>query len=115
MIKWKSGKTNATQLTLTVKGGIDTYAKALLQIFNNAREFPNTFLNVDNNKGNDIFIVIKNSDSTDSVIEWLSTLGEITYREEVNVITVYPEYDYGGYQELFRDGDKETLFLVDVE
>ena len=38
------------------QAGVEGYAMALLKLFNNARDYPNTICKIKNNYGNDIFV-----------------------------------------------------------
>lgn len=89
------------------------YALNFLHIWNNAREYPNMFYKVYNNRGNDIFVIC-NPKNKEDVIEYLEYFGEIRSVEEAKLITIKAKLDEFGYETLF-ESDKETYFKVDID
>lgn len=86
-----------------------------LQMFNNAREYPNKILNLENNSGNSVFITCHTEDK-DDVKEWIEGFNNtsVSYEEEIDRFTVVAEYDKAGW-EVFWGSDNEVQFAVDIE
>ena len=114
MIKWNHEKQKAIQITVRLDGDIQKYALSFLHIWNNAREFPNSFYKVENISGsNDIFVTCKAED-VEEVKEYLEQFGEIRYTEEINWFVISAQYDSKGWNELFGD-DCESYFVVEMD
>ena len=89
-IKFEAELKEAIQFEVEVK---EEYAKHLLAIFNNAREYPKEFLDVKNNSKNSIFITCPNeNDSIESMKDFLEWHGKIL--EQRRVLICKPEYIY---------------------
>ena len=86
-------------VTVTLKGGIEEYAKSFLHIFNNVRESRELY-KVENNYNNDVTVYCK-PESKEALIEYLENFGEIKRTEMVLMyqLTEDLEYDYEKYYE----------------
>lgn len=114
MIKYFHEKEEAIQITVRLDGDIQKYAMSFLHIWNNAREYPETFYKVENiSASNDVFITC-NPDDVEEVKEYLEQFGEIRHTEEINRFVIFAEYDKKGFDELFGD-DCEVEFAVDID
>lgn len=113
MVKYYHEKQKAIVITVRLNGDVQQYAMSFLHIFNNAREFPNSFYKVENISGsNDIFVTCRPSD-VDDIKEYLEQFGEIRYTEEINWFVIHAEYNQAGWNELWGD-DCEIDFEVDI-
>ena len=114
MVKYYHEKQKAIVVTVRLDGNVQQYAMSFLHIFNNAREFPNSFYKVENISGsNDIFVTCRPSDEKE-VKEYLEQFGEIRYTEEINWFVIRAEYNQAGWNELWGD-DCEVDFEVDID
>ena len=114
MIRWYHEKQKAIQITVRLDGDVQRYAMSFLHIFNNAREFPNSFYKVENISGsNDVFVTCRPKDAED-VKEYLEQFGEIRYMEEINWFVVTAQYDGKGWDEIWGD-DCEVDFTVEID
>lgn len=85
-------------VTVDIKGGLETYSKALLAIFNNIRE-NECLWQVSNNSYNDEITVYGNEESLDAIQEWLSQWGDIVEVEKctglyINSIDLDNKYEF---------------------
>ena len=84
-------KENGVQIIATFKGTVEEYAMMWLNLTNNARENKDSFYNIKNNYGNDIF-VLTNEHDEDDVVDYLQRLGlEITDKYPCTVVIPYVE------------------------
>lgn len=95
----KQLKVNANEfdgygVTVTIEGGLDTYAKSFLHIFNNVRESRELFL-VENNYNNDVTVYC-DTESKEALIEYLENFGTIKRIENVLMYQLQDtvNYDY---------------------
>lgn len=85
-------------VTVTVEGGIDEYAKALLHIFNNVRESRELF-SVENYCNNDITVYC-DLDSKQALIDYLENFGTIKRCKKVLLYQLednLPDCDFDKY------------------
>lgn len=113
MVKYYHEKQKATQITVRLEGNTQEYALSLLHIINNAREYPNMFYKVENNRGNDVYITCRTEDAED-IREYLEQFGKIVLVEEINWIIIKAQYDKSGWEELFGD-DCDVEFAVEID
>ena len=98
-IKFEAELKEAIQFEVEVN---EEYEKHLLAIFNNAREYPEEFLDVKNNYRNSIFVTCPNtSSSTEAMKDFLEWHGEIL--EQRRVLVCRPEYIYTKQSEEYID------------
>ena len=83
MLKIKKDK--AYRVEVKLPSPIDEYAKNFLAIYNNVRE-DNRLLKMYNNRGNSVFVVVR-EDIKDDAVDWLEIFGEIVEVTEVKIIT----------------------------
>lgn len=114
MIKFNHTKEKATRITMRMDCTVEQYALNFLHIFNNAREYPNMFYNLENNSGNDIFVTCRSSDA-ETIKEYLEQFGTITDEEIINRVIISAQYDSLGWKELFDNWENETEFVVDID
>ena len=100
----KQIKVNANEfegygITVTIEGGLDTYAKSFLHIFNNVRESSELY-KVENNYNNDVTVYCK-PEVKKRLIEYLENFGEIKRTEMVLMyqLTEDLDWDYEKYYE----------------
>lgn len=99
ILKFEAELKEAIQFELEVT---EEYAKHLLVIFNNAREYPEEFLDVHNNYRNSIFVTCPNTNSSiKNMKEFLEWHGEIL--EQRRVLICKPEYIYTKQSEEYLD------------
>ena len=113
MVKYYHEKQKAIQITVRLDGDVQEYAMSFLHIWNNAREYPNMFYKLENNRGNDVFVTCRPSDA-EAIKEYLEQFGEIRYTEEINWFVVHAEYDRTGWTELFGE-DCDQDFTVEID
>ena len=86
-------------VTVTVKGGIDEYAKSFLHIYNNVRESRELF-KVENHYNNDVTVYCEEK-TKDVLVKYLKNFGEI---KEIEKVLMYqleePDYDYDKYEDV---------------
>lgn len=98
-IKFEAELKEAIQFELEVT---EEYAKHLLVIFNNAREYPEEFLDVHNNYRNSIFVTCQNTNSSiEAMKDFLEWHGKILAQRKVLVCR--PEYIYTKQSEEYLD------------
>ena len=114
MIRYYHEKEKAIQITVCIDGDVQRYATSFLHIWNNAREFPNSFYKVENISGsNNVFVTCRAKDA-EEIKEYLEQFGEIKHTEEINWFVIHAEYDRNGWNELWGD-DCEIDFAVEIE
>lgn len=90
-IKFEAELEEAIQFEVEIKETSMTYSEHLLVIINNAREYPNEFLDVHNNSRNSVFVTCPNNKSSvEAMRDFLEWHGEIL--EERRVLVCKPEY-----------------------
>lgn len=114
MIKYRYNKEKAIVFTVNLEGDVQKYALSFLHIWNNARDFCNTFYKVENLSGSNKVFVTCNPRDKESVEEYLSQFGEITYTEEINRFVINAEYDKNGWEEIWGE-DCDVDFAVEIE
>lgn len=117
MIKYEAKKTEGVQFTMELPKELNEYAKNFLAIFNNAREYPENLLKVENNYKGDVFVTVPKR-KVDICRDFLSQFGEIKYEEDVNIFEMTAVYDEKGRQEIWEErGDEaiEPVFVIDIE
>lgn len=98
-IKFEAELKEAIQFELEVT---EEYAKHLLVIFNNAREYPKKFLDVHNNYRNSIFVTCQNTNSSiEEMKDFLEWHGKILAQRKVLVCR--PKYIYTKQSEEYLD------------
>ena len=114
MVKWYHEKQKATQIIVCLDGNVQQYAMSFLHIFNNAREFPNSFYKVENIGGrNDVFVTCRPSDA-EEIKEYLEQFGEIRSTEEIDWFIIKAQYDSKGWDEIWGSGC-EVDFAVEID
>lgn len=83
MLKVKKDK--AYRVEVKLPAPVNEYAKNFLAIYNNVRE-DNRLLKMYNNRGNSVFVVVR-EDIKDDAVDWLEIFGEIVEVTEVKTIT----------------------------
>lgn len=111
MIKYSHEKQNAIRLSVELKGNVQEYAMSFLQIFNNAREYPNMIYRVENNPGNTVYVTC-NPEDVDAVRGFLSQFGEIENEEEIVKFVVNIETDTKGFEYIYGKPEDDP---IDVE
>lgn len=114
MVKYYHEKQKAVQITVRLSNDFGQYARSFLHIWNNAREFPNSFYKVENiSASNDVFVTCNPRDEKE-VKEYLEQFGEIRYTEEINWFVIHAEYNQAGWNELWGEGC-EVDFAVEID
>ena len=98
----KQRKLNVTEfegcgVTVTIKGGVEEYAKKFLAIFNNVRE-SRELLSVENSYDNDVTVYCE-PESKDELVKWLEQFGEVKSVEKMLMYQIddLPDYDLDKY------------------
>ena len=74
----------AIQFHVELPSLISAYADHFLQIVNNAREYPNAFYKVENNRRNTVYVTV-NEEYRETVKEFLEYHGTVTAEHKVYV------------------------------
>lgn len=85
MTKLKAVKGKAYRIEVKMPRDVTQYALNFLKIYNNARE-DSRILKLYNTRGNNIFVVVKES-AKDDAVDWLEWFGKIVEVTEVKTIT----------------------------
>lgn len=104
MIKFTKHKEETMKIQVAIEGDVQEYALSFLHIWNNAREYDNVFLKVENNSSNIVTVHFRTK-YLDSVREYLENFGHITNEEPVVSWFIDFETDMKGYDELYGSED----------
>lgn len=112
MAKFFTEKANGATICVDVRGGLEEYAKAFLQIWNNAREFPDTIAKVENCHDNRIFVTVY-EEAKQRALDWLEQFGEIKRIDACDIFTICAEYpDSKKFYNEEKDG--APVFIVEI-
>lgn len=117
MINYYHKKTEGVRITLKLPKNLDEYARNFLAIFNNAREYPERLLKVENSYDERVFVTVPKR-RVDGCKEFLLQFGEIVEEYPVNVFTIKADYDNKGLDVLWEqrgDEDIEPEFIINIE
>ena len=108
-------KKNVRRLTVKMPSKVDDYALVFLQMFNNAREYSETIMQIENNSGNEVFITCP-TDSVESVRGWVDAFRdtEVVDIEEVDrfIFNIHPNKEE--FVNLFGY-DNESQYVLELE
>lgn len=94
MIKAKYKKIQARRLIIEMPKDINDYALVFLQLFNNAREYPESIMLIENNSGNQVFITCP-KDSTEEIKDWINSFKDTKVIDIENidrfVFNIFPD------------------------
>lgn len=108
-------KKNVRRLTVKMPSKVDDYALVFLRMFNNAREYPETIMQLENNSGSEVFITCP-TDSVKAVRDWVESFvdTEVVDVEEVDrfIFNIHPNKEE--FVKLFGY-DNESQYVLEVE
>lgn len=110
MINFERKTVSAKEIWVTVDKEVEDYALDLLNIFNNAREYPDRFLKIGNDSTNNIWVLtpLEGYKEMEDYLEYFGDIIEVNDRV-VHLIT--PVYDNDGWKKLYSD-DTEAVMLI---
>ena len=100
VVKLRAWKSKGFVTKVEMEGGIDTYAKNFLNIFNNVKSSSGGLLKVWNDYENGVYVYYLDEDDdsntygykSTAVEEWLSQFGKVQFTRQIEVFTI-PECD----------------------
>lgn len=115
MVKASYTKVLVKRLTVKMPSKVEDYALVFLKMFNLSREYPETFIEVENNSGNEVFITCP-TNSVDTVKDWCECNRdtEVVDIENVDrfIFNIHP--DKQEFMDLFSY-ENESQYVLEVE
>ena len=111
-INLKFDVVEARQVSLKMDGSIEDYSKNFLNIFNNVRTHDDAFINVYNVSNGTVFVTCY-PETEESVIEFLSGLGEIVSVDDV--VALLPKDTMLDIQDKKLNGEDREIVLGKIQ